>query len=62
LASWLPDANMALSQTRADAVRDYLVNAGIDSSRIEVNAYGDTKLKYGRTDPRNRRVSIQPKP
>jgi outer membrane protein OmpA-like peptidoglycan-associated protein len=57
-----PDYNLALSQQRADAVRDSLIAAGIDGSRIEVQAYGDTKLRYGRADGRNRRVVITPKP
>jgi outer membrane protein OmpA-like peptidoglycan-associated protein len=56
-----PDANMALSQSRAEAVRDYLVKVGTDASRIEVSAFGDTKLKYGRVDGRNRRVAIETK-
>lgn len=56
-----PDANMALSQSRAEAVRDILVSGGVDSARIDVMAYGDTRLKYGRSDGRNRRVAIQPK-
>jgi outer membrane protein OmpA-like peptidoglycan-associated protein len=56
-----PDANLALGQKRAEWVRDYLVTAGIDSSRLEVISYGDTRLKYGRTDRRNRRVAIVPK-
>lgn len=53
-----PDANMALSRTRAEAVRDYLTSAGVDSSRIDVEAFGDTKLKYGAADGRNRRVVV----
>ena len=57
--SGTPEGNMTLSQSRADSVRDYLVSAGIDSSRLHVNAYGDTKLKYGRSDQRNRRVIIE---
>lgn len=56
------DANMVLSQHRAEAVRNYLVSAGIEESRMEVVPYGDTRLKYGRTDGRNRRVAIDPKP
>jgi len=28
------------------------------SSRIEVISYGDTRLKYGKTDPRNRRAAV----
>jgi peptidoglycan-associated lipoprotein len=55
------DANMVLGQHRAESVRDYLASAGIDGSRMEVISYGDTRLKYGRTDGRNRRVAIQPK-
>jgi len=57
-----PAQNMALGQSRAESVRDALVGAGIDTSRIEVTSFGDTKLKYGRTDGRNRRVAIVPKP
>ena len=53
-----PEGNLALSQTRAEAVRDFLVDKGIDASRIEVKAVGDTELKYGRRDGRNRRVAI----
>ncbi len=53
------DANMQLSQTRAEAVRDYLVAAGIDASRLEVAALGSTKPKYAAGhDGRNRRVAI----
>jgi peptidoglycan-associated lipoprotein len=52
------EGNMALGQKRAEAVRDYLAAAGIDQSRMEVVSYGDTRLKYGRTDGRNRRVAI----
>lgn len=53
-----PDANMALAQSRAEWVRDYLVKAGIDASRLEVVSFGDTKLKYGASDGRNRRVVL----
>jgi outer membrane protein OmpA-like peptidoglycan-associated protein len=52
------DANMALSQARAEFVRDYLVAAGIDTARLEVKPMGDTKLKYGAKDARNRRVLV----
>lgn len=54
-----PEGNMALSQTRAESVRDALVGMGVDSSRLEVQAHGDTKLKYGARDGRNRRVAIE---
>lgn len=53
-----PDDNMRLAQRRAELVRDHLVSSGIDQSRIEVVSFGDTRLKYGRTDYRNRRAAI----
>lgn len=52
------EGNMVLSQKRAEFVRDFLVSAGIDQSRIEVMAFGDTRLRYGRADRRNRRAAI----
>ena len=36
--------NMELSKRRAYAVRDYLVKKGIDTSRMEVEWYGETQL------------------
>jgi len=57
--SGAPDLNQTLSQSRADGIRDYLVAAGVDSSRIDVAAFGDTKVKYGARDGRNRRVAIK---
>jgi peptidoglycan-associated lipoprotein len=56
-----PERNMTLSESRANNVRDLLVAEGIDESRIDVAAFGDTRLKYGRTDGRNRRVTIEAK-
>jgi outer membrane protein OmpA-like peptidoglycan-associated protein len=56
--SGTPEGNLALGQKRAEWVRDYLVSAGIDAARLEVISYGDTRLKYGRTNPRNRRAAI----
>jgi outer membrane protein OmpA-like peptidoglycan-associated protein/uncharacterized protein YidB (DUF937 family) len=37
------DANMALSQRRADAVRDALVKDGVDASMLTTKGYGETK-------------------
>ena len=34
--------NMDLSQRRAEAVRDWLIAAGVESSRLEARGYGDT--------------------
>ena len=56
------DDNLTLSKARADAGREYLIAAGVDGSRIEVLAFGDTKLKYGARDGRNRRIAIILKP
>lgn len=52
------EANMLLSQARAEAVRDFLISAGVDRARLEVRAFGSTKLEYGTTDRRNRRVQL----
>ena len=35
--------NLKLSQDRADAVRDYLVNAGIEAGRLEAQGFGETR-------------------
>jgi len=56
-----PEGNLALGRVRAETVRDELVAAGVASSRIDVVTYGDTRLKYGTTDGRNRRVVIEAK-
>jgi outer membrane protein OmpA-like peptidoglycan-associated protein len=37
------DINMKLSQDRANAVRDLLLNAGVREEALEVNAYGKTQ-------------------
>lgn len=59
------DYNMNLSQRRAKAVRDYLVNqAGIASSRVTTVGFGETRpiatnaTKEGRA--KNRRVELNP--
>jgi len=53
-----PEGNLALGQKRAEHVRDFLIAAGVDESRLEVISYGDTRLRYGRTDGRNRRAAV----
>ena len=34
--------NMRLSRDRANSVKTYLVNSGVDSKRIKVKAFGET--------------------
>lgn len=55
--------NQALSERRADAVRDALVTRhGIDAARLETRGYGETQLLVptpdGRAEGRNRRVQV----
>jgi outer membrane protein OmpA-like peptidoglycan-associated protein len=51
---------MALSQQRADAVRDALVSSGVPAAMLTTRGYGDTKpraqndTEYGRFQ--NRRI------
>ena len=51
--------NQRLSEDRAAAVRQYLVDqAGIPADRITTIGYGDTKPLYPAPDGRNRRVEV----
>ena len=52
--------NMALSEARAEAVKDFLVEMGVDESRIETKGYGLTRPRYKpASSPKNRRVIIR---
>ena len=57
-----PNNNKALSQSRAQACRDYLVSKGIDGSRIQAIGYGDERpiapndTEAGRQQ--NRRIEV----
>ncbi|WP_375562292.1 OmpA family protein [Bernardetia sp. OM2101] len=57
------NANLKLSQERAEAVRDYLIKKGIDASRITAKGYGDTKpVADNSTDAgkqQNRRTEVK---
>ncbi len=58
-----PKRNMELSQARAEAVRDFLINMGISPSRLKAVGYGSTKpiasnrTRRGRA--KNRRVEFR---
>ena len=57
------DVNMSLSEKRAQAVREYLVKAGVDGTRMTAHGYGstvpiaDNSTKAGRA--KNRRVEFK---
>jgi len=57
-----PQANLQLSQQRADAVADALEQYGVEDSRIETKGYGEQHLRVptpnNTPEPRNRRVEI----
>ena len=57
-----PTTNRVLSQRRADSVRQWLINAGIDAARIEAKGFGDEQPIVPNLTPesraRNRRVQF----
>ncbi len=60
------EANMRLSEARANAVRDYLIEGGIDASRVEAVGLGETDPIVANDSPaarsQNRRVTLRIKP
>jgi outer membrane protein OmpA-like peptidoglycan-associated protein len=44
--------NQDLSDQRVDSIRDALINAGVPTSKIQLGAFGDTRLT------RDRRVAV----
>ena len=56
------DANLTLSQARADAVTQYLVDHGIDAVRLEATGFGETRpavaAQTGSAREQNRRVEF----
>ncbi len=57
-----PGKNQVLSEQRADAVRAYLVKAGVPAARLETVGYGDTRPLHPSPDVRNRRVEVEKLP
>lgn len=57
------NANMKLSNERAETVKNYLVSKGIDASRLSAQGFGPTKpLNQGKTEQEkalNRRVELK---
>jgi outer membrane protein OmpA-like peptidoglycan-associated protein len=57
-----PEKNMTLSQDRADAVRDYLVQKGVEAERFESKGYGETRPlnenKTAKDRAANRRIEF----
>jgi len=58
-----PDANMGLSQARAQAVFNYLISNGISGDQITFKGYGDTQPAAPNDTPenkqKNRRVDFE---
>ena len=57
-----PDYNVALSQRRADAVKDYMTKKGVAPGVITTEAFGESRplvdTADGVREPQNRRVEI----
>jgi OOP family OmpA-OmpF porin len=54
-----PDKNQVLSEQRAEAVKAFLVQAGVVPERLSTVGYGDTRPLYPSPDVRNRRVEVE---
>lgn len=54
-----PDKNQTLSEQRAEAVKVFLVQAGVPAERLRTVGYGDTRPRYPSPDVRNRRVEVE---
>lgn len=54
-----PDKNQTLSEQRAEAVKAFLVQAGVPAERLRTVGYGDTRPCYPSPDVRNRRVEVE---
>jgi OOP family OmpA-OmpF porin len=54
-----PEKNQILSEQRAEAVKAYLVKAGIAAERLSTIGYGDSRPLHPSPDARNRRVEVE---
>jgi outer membrane protein OmpA-like peptidoglycan-associated protein len=63
-ASGSPERNRVLSLARAESVKSYLVDQGVEPSRLEAKGYGADGLARPEAplDPVNRRVEARPIP
>ena len=57
-----PGKNQVLSEQRAEAVKAYLVKAGVPATRLDTVGYGDTRPLHPSPDIRNRRVETEKLP
>lgn len=49
--------NLTLSENRANAVKDYLINEGVNSSRLTSQGFGETKPKLKNSSDYNRAIN-----
>ena len=58
-----PEANMALSQARVDAVKKYITRGGVDDDQVLTKAFGGTQPLFQERTPeamaKNRRVEVR---
>ncbi|MCB2376876.1 OmpA family protein [Hymenobacter sp. BT635] len=57
-----PQKNLVLSEQRAEAVKSYLVKAGVAAERLSTTGHGDTRPLFPSPDARNRRVEVEALP
>ncbi|WBO85911.1 OmpA family protein [Hymenobacter yonginensis] len=53
-----PQKNQVLSEQRAEAVKQRLVQLGVEEARISTTGYGDARPLHPSPDARNRRVEV----